>query len=133
MKYREVDITDANFLYVLLAERTEDMFISHEQMPSYEEHRHFVIDHPYKIWAIVSNGSEDVGTFYITNNNEIYIQVLQEHHRKGYGTAIMESILIDENEHLRFYANINPQNKTAFEFLKSIGCRHIQNTYELCR
>lgn len=45
--------------------------ISHEIMPSYEEHSKFVKNHPYRKWYIVRDGSIPVGNVYINFDNSI--------------------------------------------------------------
>lgn len=45
--------------------------ISHEIMPSYEEHSKFVKNHPYRKWYIVRDGRIPVGNVYINFDNSI--------------------------------------------------------------
>ena len=60
-------------LYDLLKSR--EFFISHNKVPSYIEHKNFVINNPYKAWFIIKDGEEPIGSVYLKNDNSIGINV----------------------------------------------------------
>ncbi len=69
-------------LYELLKNRTNN--ISHKNMPDYNEHREFVKNNPYKVWYLVYDESNALGTFYIKYDNSI-----------GLKLSIQESFIVD--------------------------------------
>ena len=64
------------FLYKLLLERRYS--ISHNQMPSFEGHREFVVNHPYRFWSIVEVGGRPIGAVYAGFDNSVGIQLLPQ-------------------------------------------------------
>ena len=50
-------------LYKQLSERKYN--ISHNQMPSIDLHRKFVLSNPYREWFIIQYEEEYIGSFYI--------------------------------------------------------------------
>ena len=63
---KEVTATDEQIdsLYQLLEKRTHS--ISHEEMPSFEEHSKFVKKHPYRQWWLVEKDGENIGSVYLS-------------------------------------------------------------------
>ena len=114
-------------LFDLLAERKPHQNISHQRMPSYEEHCQFVNSMPYKAWYLIEEKDEILGTVYLTKQNEIGIQLFDKYRGKGFGTmAIVEIMKFHKGP---FYANINPKNEDSIRFFEGFGAKHIQNTY----
>ncbi|MFL2527980.1 MAG: hypothetical protein ACJ0Q3_10900 [Candidatus Azotimanducaceae bacterium] len=76
LSYAEVIDSDgqAQVLYDLL--RVRKYSISHRGMPDYDEHMEFVRNHPYRTWQIISELDKPVGTFYLTNDNAIGINLI---------------------------------------------------------
>ena len=64
------------FLYKLLLERRYS--ISHKQTPSFEVHREFVVNHPYRFWSIVEVGGRPIGAVYAGFDNSVGIQLLPQ-------------------------------------------------------
>lgn len=126
--YREPGATDV--LFMLLAEREPHMNISHQKMPSYEQHRQFVRSIPYPTWMLMVNGDENVGTCYLTKSFEIGIFVFKKHRGCGYGRQALEWLKALHPEH-KLLANINPRNLESIAFFEKHGAQHIQNTYEI--
>jgi hypothetical protein len=60
-------------LYLLLQEREHG--ISHKTMPTFREHREFVMNHPYRAWYLVSMGKMIVGTIYLLKDNSIGVNL----------------------------------------------------------
>lgn len=118
-----VTLADAQFLYELLDNRPEVMNISHQQMPTWEQHLAFIESRPYAAWYIV--GRND-GTVYLTKQNEIGIHLMSSR-RAGLGTKAIKQLM---NLHPRekYLANIAPGNEASAEFFKRFNFKHIQNT-----
>ena len=46
-------VEDATLLFEILKKRTHT--ISHKSLPTFQEHKKFVLNHPYRVWFIVKN------------------------------------------------------------------------------
>lgn len=68
-------------LFNLLARRKYN--ISHNKMPSREDHEKFVFSKPYKNWFLVKSGKTFIGTFYIQENNSISINIEENFYKEG--------------------------------------------------
>ena len=62
-----------DILFELISLREDG--ISHSEMPSFEEHRHFCLNNPYKEWFLIKSGREYLGNFYIQFDNSIGINI----------------------------------------------------------
>jgi len=121
------------FLYHLLAERDIGMVsISHRVMPSPTAHREFVELRPYKDWwiiyIIVGNNRVPVGAVYLSKNDEIGIQIIKSHQRRGYGERAVRLMMQMHPETLRFLANVNPRNGASLELFRKLGFARLQLT-----
>lgn len=121
---------DLRILYNLLAERTPDQSISHKRMPTWEEHRAFVLSVPHPVWYLVFNRSATpVGSVYLTRQREIGVSIFRRYHRAGYGRAAVVELM--RRHPGRFLANVAPGNVASMRLWESLGGRQIQVTYEL--
>lgn len=112
-------------LYEMLKTRKHN--ISHNEMPDYEEHLKFCKNNPYRYWFIIFKNNSPIGTFYITNDNCVGLNLIKDD-IKIY-QAILNYIII----HMKplppvpsvvpknFYCNISPSNKTLIKAAKSLG------------
>ena len=124
------DTPDApGLLYQLLQERVPDTNISHREMPTWDAHIHFIQSRPYKAWYVIQGDGNPVGSIYLSKMNEIGVFILIKHQGQGFGTQAIQ-MLMERHPEERFLANINPNNSRSIQFFKSLGFRHIQNTYE---
>lgn len=127
------------FLYEMLQERSADAAISHVAMPSWQKHRQFVCRKPYRIWCLVAVRGEWVGNIYATDRNELGIFIKAAHQGHGYGPAAVSEFVrlhkplppIPSSRSKHWLANINPGNEKSAEMFRSLGFKHIQNTYAL--
>lgn len=78
LKFREVrkNESDIRLLFDLLVSRKHN--ISHERMPDFKDHAHFVMNQPYRAWYLVSRGDFAIGTFYLKYDNSIGINLTSE-------------------------------------------------------
>lgn len=118
------------FLYQLLAEREPHQNISHREMPTYENHCEFVNGFPYFRWYIVTLDKEWIGSVYLTNHDEIGIQLRKDVQGKGIGAEAVK-LLIANCPCDRYLANISPRNTDSIKFFMKLGFKEIQVTYEL--
>ena len=124
---------DIKLLYKLLSLRVFN--ISHDELPDFDTHKKFVSNNSYRIWNFIELENEILGTFYITFDNVISINLL--HPDKKYYVYLIEKILkeflpLKEKKSLRskyFIFNTNPNNKEYINALEALEIIHIQNTY----
>src|SRR5690242_13889815 len=105
IRLKRITKYDCPFLYELLTQRTSKMNISHKKMPTYDKHIKFVMSKPYTKWYIILFKDEEVGSIYLSKQNEIGIFLKKEIHRKGIGGKALK-ILIKFNPRRRYLANI---------------------------
>jgi len=127
---RPVKKSDCLFLYELLKERDPRANISHKKMPSFKQHIKFVLSRPYSKWYVIVESEKDVGSIYLTKNNEIGIFIRKNVQGRGIGFNALK-LLIEKNPRDRYLANVNPKNEKSIQFFKNNGFRLIQHTYEL--
>ena len=122
-------------LYRLLAERDPVANISHQKMPTMEEHMAFVRRKPYQHWYLIQSWGEHIkvpewlGAIYITKDREIGIAIFKKHQGKSYGTVAMKELM--DKHPGKLYANIAPGNMKSVKFFKRFGAKLIQQTYLL--
>ena len=126
---KSISKLDYEFLYDLLGERNSQINISHKKMPTWEEHIKFIKSKPYSKWYIIYSANERIGTILLTLENEVGIFLKKNIQHKGVGSFALK-LLIKENPHLRYLANINPNNKKSIKFFKKNNFKLIQYTYE---
>lgn len=129
---KNVTRADSQFLYSLLRERDPIVNISHKKMPTYANHLKFVMSKPYSKWYIIKYKNENVGSIYLSKQNEIGIFIKKGIQGKGIGKTSMQ-ILMKKNPRKRYLANVNPENIKSIKFFKKNGFRLIQYTYELTK
>jgi RimJ/RimL family protein N-acetyltransferase len=134
-----------SLLFALLAERPPAANISHQHMPSFEEHLRFVRSRPYRRWFVVEigidgRGQDGVGAVYATEKNEIGVAILDAHRRHGYARAAIVELMgqldpLPAERSVRrgeFIARVAPGNKTSQAFFEqALGAKLIELTYEL--
>lgn len=125
-------------LYDLLSERTPEQSISHRKMPTWDEHVEFFNSRPYKEWYLIQNKRieyepecsviEQVGSCYLTKQNEIGIFIFNKHQGNGYGKASVKELMTRNDG--PFLANINPRNFVSQGMFESLGFERIQETFK---
>lgn len=116
-------------LWELLKERSPEQSISHEKMPTWEEHVAYIRKRPVAHWYLIGNEDSWVGSIYLSRRREIGIWVFRVHQRKGYGKAAVEELMRQHPG--KFYANVAPMNYDSHEFFMSMGAKMCQYTYKL--
>ena len=130
--FERVTPSNANLkgLFNLLQKRKYT--ISHLELPSFQEHTEFVINHPYRIWDLCLINDEIVGSYYITYQNSVGIDlgncnrdILEEivnHIYRNYKPVKEEKSIVPGY----FYFNIPFLNNTILDDMKSLGFEPIQ-------
>lgn len=122
-------------LYELLKNRKYN--ISNLKIPSFNDHKSFVINNPYRAWYLIEVRDIFVGTVYILKDNCIGIYV--KNNNKKVIKIIIEWILVNKKplpaiKSIRasgFHINLSPDNKILATMLKNMGAIPIQITYSL--
>lgn len=121
-------------LYDLLKQRTHG--ISHSLMPGFREHTAFVRSKPYRAWYIVTNNNIPVGSFYITNENVVGINI-----KDSLIEALLKNMMNYILEHYqplteiksiranRFICNISPKNVILRKAFDRLNKDLLQLTY----
>lgn len=127
-------------LYELLLERDPSTNISHKDTPTFEDHVHFVVTAPYRVWYLILCGEVCVGSAYLTNRNEIGVFIFKAHQGHGHGAWAVGKIITRFRNSLRsrrtevrhgFLANIAPTNLESQLFFQKQGFKLVQHTYFL--
>lgn len=129
---KTVTKADSPFLFELLQERDPRANISHKKMPIYEKHVKFITSKPYSKWYVIKSGKHNLGSIYLTKNDEIGIFIKKNVQKRGIGKNALR-LLMKLNPRSRYLANVNPKNLKSIQFFKKNGFRLIQYTYELTK
>ena len=82
---KSVTGNDFNFLYELLSDRKPNENISHKKMPTFPQHKKFVLSKPYSKWYVIYQNSIKIGSIYLSKEDEIGIFLLKKYR----GTALV--------------------------------------------
>lgn len=116
-------------LYDLLDERTPQQSISHERMPSWDEHVAYIAKRPVPYWYLLErDDGMIVGSIYLSRRREVGIQIFRIHFHMGYGTTAVEELALMHPGVL--YANVAPMNWESHAFFNKLGGKIIQATYK---
>ena len=127
---RTVNKTDLEFLFEMLGERKKNVNISHKAMPTFEQHKKFVLSKPYSKWYIILQNKNKIGSIYLSKQDEIGIFLKRKLYNEGIGTIALK-LIREKNPRKRYLANINPKNKKSIQFFKKNNFKILQHTYEL--
>lgn len=137
LSFRKIETTenDIKILYQLLSERHYS--ISHKQMPKLQDHRSFVLNNPYREWYFVEVKKEIVGTFYLSVENHITINIGKDFY-STIGDVITwikaEFPPLPEVKSIRpkdYQMNIPIDDVEFMRILEGMGYHKIQSTYTL--
>jgi RimJ/RimL family protein N-acetyltransferase len=129
-KLKNITKIDYPFLYDLLKERDPRANISHKKMPTYDEHVKFVMSKPYSKWYVIQYKNQNVGSIYLSKQNEIGIFIRTNMQGRGIGEIALELLMKYDSRPI-YLANVSPQNKRSMKFFEKNGFKLIQHTYEL--
>ena len=134
--YREP--TAIAVLYALLQQRPAESRISHQAMPTYQQHIAFVKSMPYRMWFLIRVDGEFVGDLHATHLNEIGVFLFAAHRGKGYGAQAVKLFMarhkplaaIPAKRVRRWLAHIAPENDAVASFFRKLGFRKVQTTWQ---
>lgn len=135
LSFKSVTNKDIKVLYEILKKRTYS--ISHNSLPTFENHKMFVLSNPYRYWYIIFDNEIPEGTFYIQHNNSVGINILRPSLKKI--TRIHNFINNEFQPNLGipsiipnyFYINVAEKNITLAKILEKLGYVSIQKSYKL--
>ncbi len=123
-------------LYDFLKSRVHT--ISHNHIPSLEEHSNFVRHHPYRAWFFVKALDEVIGTAYLTDQNTIGLNIRDEFIQESLPYIIekIESEFkpLPEIKSVRaaqYSINVAPSNFNLIKALERYGCKCSQISFFL--
>lgn len=123
-------------LFRLLNERTHK--ISHSDDVDFYEHKRFVESHPYRAWFLVKHKEDFIGSFYLTNENTLGINIVNSSVNEIIGLIVnfvksnFEPLpAIPSVRNGRFTINVPPTNVELIDSLTCLGSELAQLTYFL--
>ena len=125
-----------NLLYLQLEERSHN--ISHEVLPSFEEHKDFVKNNPYRAWFIVKYESTFIGNIYIQFDNSVGLN-LGENITSFLIQKVLSLIYLElsplesvpSSRPGNYFVNVPSSNIFLQKKLNLIKCTEIQRAYIL--
>ena len=130
IKLKPVTKNDVLFLYDLLKIRGPLANISHKKMPSYNEHVNFILSNPYVVWYIIEYEGKNIGSIYLSKQDEIGISLFDNLLYDKIGKNIIK-FLMKNNPRKRYLAKISPRNKKLQNFFVNNGFTGLEYTYEI--
>jgi hypothetical protein len=122
-----------NALYKILKNRKFN--ISNNSIPSFSEHKLFVINNPYREWFLIEVNKSFVGSLYLMNDNCIGVHVIDQDERiirKSIEWVLENKKPLPEIKSVRvsnFHINLPPNNITFTKIIESMGATSIQSTF----
>ena len=130
VKLKQVTKNDMLFLYELLKNKDPSTNISHKKMPSYDEHVEFVMSKPYTNWYIIECDKKNVGTIYLSKQDEIGISIKRDYKYEQIAKPALK-LLIKLNPRKRYRVNVSPKNIRLQEFFLKNGFNSLEYVYEM--
>ena len=131
-----IDILNNEHIILLFEHLKKKSFpISHKNLPSFDEHKEFVLTSPYRFWFLVKNNGQDLGNCFIsyqnciglnviTNKKDDYAMILEKIFKEFSPLPAIKSIRTES-----FHVNSNPQNRSLKEALESVKMYLLEETY----
>jgi RimJ/RimL family protein N-acetyltransferase len=98
-------------------------------MPSYDEHVEFVMSKPYTNWYIIECDKKNVGTIYLSKQDEIGISINNDYEYDQIVKTALK-LLMKLNPRKRYLAKVSPNDVRSQEFLLKNGFTGLENIYE---
>jgi len=121
-------------LYAQLKERTHT--ISHKKLSSFDEHKRFVVNNPYRAWFIVKENMNAIGNIYVQFDNSIGLNcgddVTEEQIKKVLVMLFAKLLPLEAIPSVRFgdfFVNVSSSNSSLQNKLHNLGFMETQRTY----
>ena len=122
-------------LYNLLKKR--NFTISHKNLPSYNFHKQFVLENPYRYWYLITYEKKYIGSFYLKKDNSVGINITFQNKKilssilsflkKNHSPSKSSASIIPPY----FYINVPSDNIQLQNFLENLGASSIQISYKI--
>jgi hypothetical protein len=122
-----------NALYKILKNRKFN--ISNNSLPSFSEHKLFVINNPYRAWYLIEVDNFFVGSIYLLNDNCIGLYVIDQDEsiiKQTIEWVLKNKKPLPEIKSVRvsnFHINLPPNNRIFTKIIESMGATSIQSTF----
>lgn len=110
--------------------------ISHKDNPSFEEHKNFVVNHPYRAWFIINNNDKPIGNVYIHTDNSIGLNCpieISENEIQSILCMISDKFPplrgIPSVRYGNYFLNVSTENVGLQDKLSNLGLIESQRTY----
>ena len=135
--FEKITNTDSqvDVLFSLLEQRAHS--VSHVTMPSFAQHKSFVLSEPYKTWVLVRMDRDYVGALYIKDDNTVGLNLLSysldivcaciNYIFENFVPNSAEPSFVPDD----FVVNIAASNTAFQQQLKMLGYEEIQTTFRL--
>ena len=139
LNFIKVNYSDSHIkaLFKILKDRKINSSISHKKLPTYKEHKKFVLSMPYRYWLFIRGENINLGSVFVSRNNEISINLL-ENDESTYAEVLHFVInnfkplkAIPSKRNSNFILNISPKNKFVLNILKKFKIEKVQETYKV--
>jgi hypothetical protein len=120
-------------LYVILKNRKFN--ISNNSLPSFNEHKLFVINNPYRYWYLIEVDNSFVGSMYLLKDNSIGLYVVDQNEdiiRKVIEWVLKNKKPLSEIKSVRssnFHINVAPNNEKLSKIVEEMGAIPLQLTF----
>lgn len=122
-------------LYFLL--KNKKYSISHNKIPSLEEHKKFVLDNPYIEWYLLYKDRNLLGSIYFHTDNSIglnlshpkkddILEIINTFKKNHYPLSSIKSVRRGE-----FFINISPDDINMIQILKQLNKKEIQCSFTI--
>jgi hypothetical protein len=122
-------------LYFLL--KNKKYSISHNKIPSSEEHNKFVLDNPYIEWYLLYKDRNLLGSIYFHTDNSIglnlshpkkddILEIINTVKKNHYPLSSIKSVRRGE-----FFINISPDDINMIQILKKLNKKEIQYSFKI--
>lgn len=130
---------DVKFLWELLVNRCKEERISSHSAVTFNDHKEFVKNHPYRSWLILENMGKAIGAAYITFNNEISIKLDSSIFTADLFCSSLQFLTsqyeplppIPSSRPQNFILNVNPRDQRVIRALENIGHTVVQLSFSL--
>jgi hypothetical protein len=127
--------SEEHLLYLYKSLKNRKFNVSNIKTPSFDEHKNFVLKHPYRVWTIIKISQKLVGTIYIQKDNSIGIHV--DKNCSQYIPKILKKVFqtwnplppIKSVRSSKFLINVASEDYSTARTLEKFGAKKIQTTY----
>ena len=111
--------------------------ISHKEEPTFELHKEFVINHPYRFWFLIKLEEKYIGSVYLKNDNSIGLNITDDFNYLA--TEVLQKVVssfkplppLKSIRNSRFIINVALEDIPLADSIRKFGGLEIQRTFLL--